>query len=234
MLPVFSNAVKLSIVSPRLTRAGIVEAAFALLDDVGVDGLTMRALAARLGVKAPALYWHVPSKQDLLDEMGTEVARRIAAGAGAAREDFGTALRGYAVAMRTEYLAHRDGARLFSGTRITDPEVLRANESRFRYWVDRGIPVEAIVDAFDIVTSFVVGFVIEEQERDDDTRYSLAQRDERVGEGYPLVQAAGHHSFRPAQRRFDEQLAVVVGALANSVARVTIGNRAGRSGRMGP
>ena len=45
----------------------IVQAALDLLDETGMDGLTVRALASRLGVQAPALYWHVPSKQALLD-----------------------------------------------------------------------------------------------------------------------------------------------------------------------
>jgi TetR/AcrR family transcriptional regulator, tetracycline repressor protein len=45
-----------------LTKAAIVQAALDLLDEAGTDGLTLRALASRLGVQAPALYWHVASK----------------------------------------------------------------------------------------------------------------------------------------------------------------------------
>ncbi|NMN99771.1 TetR family transcriptional regulator [Gordonia sp. TBRC 11910] len=197
----------------KLTRQIIVDAAFEVLDDVGIDGLTVRALATRLGVKAPALYWHVKSKQDLLDEMGTEVARRIARRSVDA-DDFADALRVYAETMRTEYLRHRDGARTFSGTALTDPEMLRGQEDGLRRWRDRGISVERVVDAFEIVTAFVVGFVIEEQERTDESRYSLQRRDAAVGPEYPLVVDAGHHIFRPAQERFDAQLGVVVDAVA--------------------
>ena len=38
---------------------------------VGLDGLTLRKLAAELRVEAPAVYWHFKNKQELLDEMAT-------------------------------------------------------------------------------------------------------------------------------------------------------------------
>ncbi|MDG4823720.1 TetR/AcrR family transcriptional regulator C-terminal domain-containing protein [Asanoa sp. WMMD1127] len=56
-----------------LTRERIVEAAVALLDDAGVDGLTMRRLAQRLDVTPTALYWHVKTKDDVLDLAVDEV-----------------------------------------------------------------------------------------------------------------------------------------------------------------
>ncbi|MFT2015454.1 TetR/AcrR family transcriptional regulator C-terminal domain-containing protein [Streptomyces sp. 796.1] len=52
---------------PPLTRARIVEAAVALLDEEGIDRLTMRRLAERLAVMAPSLYWHVDTKDDVID-----------------------------------------------------------------------------------------------------------------------------------------------------------------------
>src|ERR1700728_2694692 len=60
-----------------LTKTAIVRAALDLLDEAGMDGLTVRALASRLGVQAPALYWHVRGKQALLDEMATLIWRRV-------------------------------------------------------------------------------------------------------------------------------------------------------------
>ncbi|GAA1560413.1 TetR/AcrR family transcriptional regulator C-terminal domain-containing protein [Dactylosporangium maewongense] len=50
-----------------LTRERIVEVAAALLDERGIDGLTMRNLAQRLAVTSTALYWHVNTKDDVLD-----------------------------------------------------------------------------------------------------------------------------------------------------------------------
>jgi AcrR family transcriptional regulator len=44
-----------------------VEVAVAVLDESGIERLTMRSLAQRLEVTATALYWHVSSKEDVLD-----------------------------------------------------------------------------------------------------------------------------------------------------------------------
>ncbi|WP_424639251.1 TetR/AcrR family transcriptional regulator [Embleya sp. AB8] len=52
---------------PPLTRARIIEAAVALLDEEGMDRLTMRRLAEKLQAGATTLYWHVATKDDVID-----------------------------------------------------------------------------------------------------------------------------------------------------------------------
>ena len=47
---------------PGSRREQILEAALDLLEEHGPDGLTMRAVAGRVGVKAPSLYKHFPDK----------------------------------------------------------------------------------------------------------------------------------------------------------------------------
>src|SRR4051795_8991707 len=78
MLSSSFNIVRVSSVAKDITRERIVSTALELLDEEGMDALTVRALAARLDVRAPTLYWHVRNKQELLDEMATEVMRRVA------------------------------------------------------------------------------------------------------------------------------------------------------------
>lgn len=56
-----------------LSRDQIVSAAMELLDTDGVSGLSMRKLAAKLGAGATSLYWHVPTKDDLVDLLIDEV-----------------------------------------------------------------------------------------------------------------------------------------------------------------
>src|SRR5215470_1661045 len=50
-----------------LTRARIVKAALDLIDEEGLDALSMRRLGSRLGAGATTLYWYVSSKDQLLD-----------------------------------------------------------------------------------------------------------------------------------------------------------------------
>src|SRR5262245_39701233 len=54
---------------PSLTREQIVRAAIELADAEGLEALTMRRLATKLGAGAMSLYWHIPNKDDLLDLM---------------------------------------------------------------------------------------------------------------------------------------------------------------------
>lgn len=200
-----------------ITREQIVATALELLDAQGMDALTVRALATALDVRAPALYWHVRNKQELLDEMATEVMRRVgialsAVGPGA---DWRADLCAYAHTLRAEYLAHRDGARIFSGTRLADPNVLHIKEVWFTRWTAAGMKLADADDALDVVTAFVVGFVIEEQERlqADPARYSLAERDVWLGEQGRLVREAGH-ARDGGDRRFVRHLGIVLDGLA--------------------
>jgi len=54
-------------VQQPLTRSRIVKEAVALLDSEGIAGLTMRRLAERLGTGSTTLYWHVKTKDDVLE-----------------------------------------------------------------------------------------------------------------------------------------------------------------------
>lgn len=52
--------------APRITPELIAAEAIELLHTEGLDGISLRRLAAQLGVKAPSLYWHFPDKAALL------------------------------------------------------------------------------------------------------------------------------------------------------------------------
>ena len=66
---------------PPLSLERIVATAVELLDAQGVDGLTMRRLADRLGSGAMSLYWHVDNKEEVFDlalELGARISRTAA------------------------------------------------------------------------------------------------------------------------------------------------------------
>ncbi|MFD0516865.1 TetR/AcrR family transcriptional regulator [Paractinoplanes durhamensis] len=67
-----------------LSRERALAAAVALVDAEGLKALTMRRLAAGLGVEAMSLYHHVPGKEGLLDGLAETVIAEIAAAVGAA------------------------------------------------------------------------------------------------------------------------------------------------------
>src|SRR5882757_719945 len=56
-----------------LSRAGLVSAALGLVQDEGLEALSMRALAERLQVKAASLYWHVRDRRELLELLAESI-----------------------------------------------------------------------------------------------------------------------------------------------------------------
>ena len=203
-----------------LTKAAIVQAALDLLDETGMDGLTVRALASRLGVQAPALYWHVRNKQALLDEMATLIWRRIGdvmAGLPADlpwREVMAT----YAVTVRAELLGHRDGAKAFSGTTLTDPDVIRRQEGTFENLVRQGFTLADATRGLVMIHYFTIGFCVEEQAEVQVTASgddSYLRRAELIGaDQAPLAVGAGDVLFGNADARFTGLLDLMLDAVS--------------------
>lgn len=97
--------------APSLDVNRLVSVAFEQLEDEGLDAVSMRRLAARLGVQAPAIYWHVTDKAELLGLMANRIYS-AAYGAVAPTQSWRTWLRLLGFALRQSFAAHRDGARL--------------------------------------------------------------------------------------------------------------------------
>ncbi|HTS96135.1 MAG TPA: TetR/AcrR family transcriptional regulator C-terminal domain-containing protein [Streptosporangiaceae bacterium] len=207
-----------------LTKTAIVQAALDLLDEAGMDGLTVRALASRLGVQAPALYWHVRGKQALLDEMATVIWRRIGDVMAGLPADlpWREMMAGYAAAVRAELLGHRDGAKAFSGTTLTDPEVVRRQERTFEALTRQGFMLEDAVRGLVLLHDFTIGFCVEEQAvtqavASGDDRYDLRRRAELIGaDAAPLAVAAGQVIFGDPDARFAELLGLLLDAIART------------------
>jgi len=146
-------------------RTEVLRAAIDLLDEVGLDALTMRLLASRLGVRASALYRHYPSKQALLDAMVAHLvssAGEVAPVSGASWDEL---VRGAASGVREVMLAHRDGARLISGFRQPGDEAVAAFHRLIATLVAAGVPAGTATVAVDTVLAYVNGYTIEEQAR---------------------------------------------------------------------
>src|SRR5438874_9369689 len=91
-------------------REQVVAAALDLLDEAGLDGLTMRALADRMGVRAAALYWHVRDKEQLLGLLAEAILAEV--GEPAENLPWRTQLEAFAAGYRRVLQSHRDAARI--------------------------------------------------------------------------------------------------------------------------
>ncbi|MFF8777076.1 TetR/AcrR family transcriptional regulator [Streptomyces sp. NPDC015140] len=198
-----------------LDRRRVADTALRLLNEVGLEGLTLRAIARDLDVKAPALYWHFKDKQALLDEMATEMYRRMVAGtpldpADTWRERLLKTNRG----LRASLLGYRDGARVFSGSRFTGAEHAEQMEDSLRLFTAAGLTLAQAVRASTTAYLFTLGFVTEEQgvQPLPDERREGFDVDERARllAAYPLTAAAGAEIFTDYERHFEEALALVI------------------------
>ncbi len=157
-----------------------------LLNEVGVDGLTTRKLAERLGVQQPALYWHFRNKRALLDALAEAMlAENHTHSVPRADDDWRSFLIGNARSFRQALLAYRDGARIHAGTRPGAPQMETA-DAQLRFLCEAGFSAGDAVNALMTISYFTVGAVLEEQAGDSDAG-------ERGGtvEQAPLAAVAG-------------------------------------------
>ncbi|MFE3260362.1 TetR/AcrR family transcriptional regulator C-terminal domain-containing protein [Nocardia sp. NPDC059229] len=149
----------------KLNRDVIARAGLKLLDKSGIEGITMRELAAELGVRAPTLYWHVKSKQDIFRTMAVTMSADAATRMATLDPEapWQDRIMNWAVALRRTLLEHRDGARVFAGTFAADPATFQVTESVLRAWRDGGLPIPDAALPTALLRHFIVGFCIEEQ-----------------------------------------------------------------------
>jgi TetR/AcrR family tetracycline transcriptional repressor len=143
-----------------LNRAVVLDAAIELLDETGLDELTTRKLADRLGVRVGALYWHYANKQALLDAIAEHMLAVATCGlrtSGPWRER----VTAFANAHRETMLSHPDGARVLATTSAPGPAATEFLGHLLTTLAEAGLPEhEACAD---VVTSYVNGFTAEEQ-----------------------------------------------------------------------
>ena len=113
-------------------------------------------------MQSPALYWHVRTKQELLDAMAGEIISSAELRPPAPGEPWPDWLAGRARAYRQAMLAHRDGARLVASARRS-PETIRRVAAELAAMVERGFDPVAALQTIGALNHYVDGSVLEEQ-----------------------------------------------------------------------
>jgi TetR/AcrR family transcriptional regulator, tetracycline repressor protein len=145
-----------------LSRELLVATGLRLLDEVGLDGLSVRRLAAELGVRSPALYWHFKTKQELLEGMASAIIVAAGMGPPESGERWPVWLRRRARAYRKSLLSHRDGARLITSARRA-PDALEGFERELEAMVELGFTPTLALRTIMVIADYTNGFVLQEQ-----------------------------------------------------------------------
>ena len=61
--------------TPHIQPDAVIKAALEILDAEGLENVTLRRIAAKLNVQAPALYWHFKDKSDITDDMAQAILK---------------------------------------------------------------------------------------------------------------------------------------------------------------
>lgn len=147
----------------KLNREAVIAAALDLLDEVGLDAISTRQLAKRLGVEQPSLYWHFRKKEDLLAAMAaTAMAPHATKPLPTASDDWAEWFRENTRSFRRTLLMRRDGARLHAGSRPTTEDMERIFR-KLDFLIASGVPEHDARAAMIASGRFTVGSVLEEQ-----------------------------------------------------------------------
>jgi TetR/AcrR family transcriptional regulator, tetracycline repressor protein len=147
--------------TPAITREALAAAGLAVLHREGLDALSMRKVAAELGVQAASLYYHVQDKEQLLDLLADSVVwdTRKLTGAG----DWSDCLRESAHGYYRHLTAHRDTARLMAGRGTPGPNLLHLLDTMLGRMHAAGFSDADAAMATLLIATYVQGYVLQEQ-----------------------------------------------------------------------
>jgi AcrR family transcriptional regulator len=202
----------------KINRDMVTRAGLKLLNEDGLEQLTLRRLGVELNVQAATIYWHFKSKEELLDEMATTVLAEGAANLIPARKssDWRVWASTFGEGLRKTLLAYRDGARMVAGTRLTNTEYLKTTERIGNQMLAAGFSVRAAVVLFSTIYNYTQSFVMEEQAvfpiaGKRSPRYSVEERNARLDPAvFPFLRQTSTILFDRYDRRFREGLELIL------------------------
>ncbi len=144
----------------RIDRERVIDAAGAIADESGLEALTMRALAARLGVKPMSIYHHVAGKDVVLDALVDRVFTEVAlpTPGGAWRVEVAARARSAHEALRR----HPWAVGLLESRRSPGPATLRQHDAMLGVLREAGFSLELSGHAYSLLDAYVYGFVVQE------------------------------------------------------------------------
>jgi TetR/AcrR family transcriptional regulator, tetracycline repressor protein len=202
----------------KVNRDMVTRAGLKLLNEVGLERLTLRLLGRELEIQAATVYWHFKSKEELIDEMATLVLAEGARQLLPVRDspDWSVWAASFGTGLRKTLLAYRDGARTVAGTRLTNTQYMKTVERIAAKLVASGFTVRQAAVLLSTVYNYTLSFVMEEQavfprpgERS--PHYNVAERNAKLDpKEFPILRQSGSMLFDRFDRRYKEGLDLIL------------------------
>jgi AcrR family transcriptional regulator len=139
-----------------LNRGRVLRAAIELADERGIDALTMRELSSKLGYEGASLYYHVASKDDLLDGMTELIASEIEVPSEA--HDWKEAMRRRAISAREVFSRHPWASAIMDSREHSGPAQLAYADRVLGTLLAAGFTPRAAANAFLILDTYIHGY----------------------------------------------------------------------------
>ncbi|MFB9904108.1 TetR family transcriptional regulator [Allokutzneria oryzae] len=178
------------------SRDDVLRTALEILHRYGLADLSMRRLAAELGVRPSALYWHFPNKQSLLTAMADEVLGRV--GPGSARMRWDHRIERVATDMRAALLRVTDGAELVSAGQASGLSTTTVGDYLTDAARHGGLSDRDANATRTAVCQLVIGLTMEQQTRAQMERIGAAEPSDRdfdteFADGLALILDGARH-----------------------------------------
>lgn len=214
-----------------LQRETVARAALHVVDEVGLDGLTMRRLAADLEIQNQSLYWHFTNKQELLNCMAELMIAEAFAELHhpGSEQDWAEWLAGFARRFRSTMLAHRDGARILAEADVSLSDFFGGIELALDVLQHAGFEESTAAAGVITVIHFILGNVFEAQADPSSRLDGAGEKSPHApippfdGARFPRIAAFLHSSDMlssvSASARFEKGLSLILDGLRAHLAQ---------------
>jgi|SRR5690625_424523 len=147
-----------------LKKEIIIDEALQLLNEDGLEGVTLRKLAKRLDVYASALYWHFKNKEALVNSMAEVILEKefFRLKSISKNELWQNWLKDIFKKLRKSLLLYEDGGRIVASAHMSST-LAKLSEKSIKTLVDSGVDLQQSRLIVVTATRYTFGFVIEEQ-----------------------------------------------------------------------
>ena len=208
-------ALGVSKVNRGLEPGAIARAALQMLDEEGIEALSMRRFADRLGVGTMTLYGYFRSKEELLDAAVSAAAEdfEFTMPEGGLREK----LRAHQTAARRLLALHPSVAQLRSRQPVVQPAMFRITEGAMQILLDAGFPPAEAARVFRVLFVLVIGDALfnREEPTTENRRRIRAALLALPEDEFPAVSAAaeGISASTGGQEQFDFAMELILDAV---------------------
>ncbi|MCQ6268734.1 TetR/AcrR family transcriptional regulator C-terminal domain-containing protein [Fictibacillus sp. WQ 8-8] len=144
----------------KIDRKQIIDGAIVLLEEIGIQDLSMRKLAEQLNVRASSLYWHVKNRSELLELLADRIIQDISIPE--AGYPWDVQLQMIATDYRKVLLAYRDSTEILSLTPPATTNRVRLIESIYRIFANAHVSHKLIPSCASLYNNYVLSFVKDE------------------------------------------------------------------------